>query len=109
MNTYTKPDLSQATARPWRVEKRGHLSDVWAEGFGTVCVFDAPEVNFISTATANANARLIVTAVNSFDALREALQNILPLAEQYLWNAPSHPDNAKLEDARAALKLAQGD
>jgi hypothetical protein len=38
------------------------------------------------------------------DMLRAALKAILPLAEGYLRrSAPSHPDNAKLEDARAAL------
>ena len=35
------------------------------------------------------------------DALRAALRDILPLAEDYLKKAPSHPDNAKLETARA--------
>jgi len=38
--------------------------------------------------------------------LRGALADLLPLAEQYLWNAPSHPDNAKLETARDLLRQA---
>lgn len=36
--------------------------------------------------------------------LRGALGDILPLAEAYLKSAPGHPDNAKLETARALLK-----
>lgn len=35
--------------------------------------------------------------------LRDALEQILPLATDFLSSAPSHPDNAKLETARAAL------
>src|SRR5712672_3828917 len=34
------------------------------------------------------------------DALHEALEWVLPLAKEYLKNAPTHPDNAKLETAR---------
>jgi hypothetical protein len=36
--------------------------------------------------------------------LYAALAAVLPLAEKYLAQAPSHPDHAKLEDARAALR-----
>lgn len=35
--------------------------------------------------------------------LREALSMILPLAERYLANAPTHPDNGKLQHARDVL------
>lgn len=38
--------------------------------------------------------------------LLDALTAILPLAEAYLKSAPSHPDNAKIEDARAAIGAA---
>ena len=47
-----------------------------------------------------------------FAASREmyqALTNLVALAEAYLRYAPSHPDNAKLEDARAALVKARGE
>lgn len=37
------------------------------------------------------------------ESLRGSLADLLPLAESYLKSAPSHPDNAKLEDARALL------
>lgn len=36
-------------------------------------------------------------------ACLQALREILPLAERYLQSAPGHPDNAKLETARALL------
>lgn len=35
--------------------------------------------------------------------LRDALADLLPLAESYLKSAPEHPDNAKLETARGLL------
>ena len=41
--------------------------------------------------------------------LLAALRYMLPLAEAYLSGAPSHPDNAKLEDARAAIRKAKGE
>lgn len=53
----------------------------------------------------NANARLIAAAPE----LLEALENLLPMAEKFLRNAPSHPDNAMLEDARAAIAKAKGE
>lgn len=39
--------------------------------------------------------------------LRDALKDVLPLAERYLEKAPTDPDNTKLEDARAALRRAR--
>jgi hypothetical protein len=51
-----------------------------------------------------ANARLIAAAPELLEALRE----VLPLAEAYLAKTPTHPDNAKLEDARDALQKAEG-
>jgi hypothetical protein len=52
-----------------------------------------------------ADARLIAAAPDLLIALRM----ILPLAEAYMKGAPTHADNAKLEDARAALvKAARG-
>ena len=44
----------------------------------------------------------------SHTRLLEALQMVLPLAEAYLKGAPSHPDTAKLETARAAIEAAEG-
>ena len=40
--------------------------------------------------------------------LCEALVMVLPLAEDYLKKAPTHPDHAKLETAYAAIKKAHG-
>lgn len=51
-----------------------------------------------------ANAALVSAAPE----LYESLAALLPLAEAYLSSAPSHPDNGKLEDARAALAKAEG-
>ena len=39
--------------------------------------------------------------------LLAALDTVLPMAAAYLKSAPSHPDNAKLEDARAAIRQAR--
>lgn len=36
------------------------------------------------------------------------VRGLLPLAEAYMKGAPSHPDNAILEDARAALRESGG-
>lgn len=55
---------------------------------------------------ARENARLMA-ASPTLMGLVEALTEILPLAEEYLKSAPSHPDNAKLEDARAAIAKAE--
>lgn len=52
---------------------------------------------------ATADARLIAAAPD----LLESLRLVLPLAERYLKSAPTHPDNAKLETARAALVKAE--
>jgi hypothetical protein len=38
--------------------------------------------------------------------LLAACKALLPIAEAYLQHAPSHPDNAKLEDVRAAIARA---
>lgn len=49
-----------------------------------------------------ANACVIAVAPE----LLEALRDMLPLAEAYLRGAPTHPDNARLEDARDAIRKA---
>lgn len=41
------------------------------------------------------------------EELLATLKVILPLAEAYLNNAPSHPDNEKLEKARAVILKAE--
>ena len=37
-------------------------------------------------------------------AMLDTIRVLLPMAEAYLRHAPSHPDNATLEDARAILR-----
>jgi hypothetical protein len=61
------------------------------------------------------NERDLMEAEEREERLRDAAEDmlaalklILPLAEEYLSSAPSHPDNAKLEDARAAIRKAEG-
>jgi hypothetical protein len=44
---------------------------------------------------------------DSFEAMRKALEDILPLAYAHMKNAPWHPDYPKIEQARAALRLAE--
>lgn len=51
---------------------------------------------------AEANARLMAAAKD----LCDAVGMLLPMAEAFLAGAPTHPDNAKLESARAALRKA---
>jgi hypothetical protein len=43
------------------------------------------------------------------EELLATLKDILTLAEAHLSNAPSHPDNAKLEKARAVIVKAEDD
>jgi hypothetical protein len=52
-----------------------------------------------------ANAQLIAAAPEMY----EALEWLLPIAETYLRLAPNHPDNAKVESARFALRKARGE
>lgn len=52
----------------------------------------------------DADYRLIAAAPD----LLSALKLVLPLAERYLAKAPTDPDNAILEDARAAIVKAEG-
>jgi hypothetical protein len=57
----------------------------------------------------NANAALICQAVNSFDAMREALQAIISGAcEHGLFAGESVDPEWYLAQAKAALKLAEG-
>lgn len=61
----------KATARPWHVMKQGHPDmeySVW---------IDADDILKPALASTQANANLIVKAVNSYEAMREALELIL--------------------------------
>jgi hypothetical protein len=58
-------------------------------------------------AEANEVAAEIKRRWDSFGAMRKALEDILPLAYAHMKNAPWHPDYPKIEQARAALRLAE--
>jgi len=51
---------------------------------------------------------VLAAHVRTIRQLREALEMLLPLAEAFLSSAPSHPDNAKLEQARLAIAITKG-
>lgn len=79
------------TFKPWHFAGAGILVDE-----------DDNETVLSAVYDDTAQGRLIVAAPD----LLAALRTILPLAESYLKGAPGHSDNAKLEDARAALVKA---
>jgi hypothetical protein len=61
----------------------------------------------VGTNAENAVAAEIKRRWDSFEAMRKALEDILPLAYAHMKNAPWHPDYPKIEQARAALRLAE--
>lgn len=94
-----------ATPRPWKLEgwlivrdaklKRHAIADVM-----TTAALDADEKE--------ANGALIVRAVNSHDAMREALEQAIARIE--VANQEGNPImSAWLPDAKAALALAKGE
>ena len=105
----------QATPRPWEMRPAQIGQTVDADGsrdFGIGAVIGDQNyciaetfwrVDQLTFAPAEANARLIVRAVNSHDALVKALVNSLLGLDPYT-NPPE-----LLEQARAALALARGE
>jgi hypothetical protein len=95
------------TPGPWTVDDVApgvtDELEITAQGFSVASVWGGIDVQDDTNPTMHANARLIVAAPELLDALTL----VLPLAEQFLAKAPGHPDNAKLETARAALVKAQ--
>lgn len=99
----TDTKQGEHTPLPWKVSGRGRLCDIRHES-DTLS-------RLVAESMYEEDAKLVVHAVNSLEkneatinALVEALAYILPLAEAYLRHAPTHPDNTKLETARAALR-----
>lgn len=78
------------TAWPWRVEE-----DWTAEIIGA----DGSLIGKIVYPQKICDARLIAAAPE----MARLLAKLLTMAEDYLKAAPSHPDNAVLEDVRALL------
>ena len=103
--------MPNATARPWKVEElpvyfriRNH------EG-----TYVMEMVNGRGMIRTKEDARLIVQAVNSYDAMKAALENCekaLTLARLMLINGGGDPMptvDAIITDARAALALAESE
>ena len=116
---------AQPTPGPWRYSRTHAASaDTWyvvtdAEGYGPIVQVGGNDVNgqiaeakylITNPATIEANARRIVQAVNSHDAMLEALEGLFKLVDGGafldLSDADATPIASKL---RAALKLARGE
>lgn len=110
-----------ATPLPWRrgsddLDSPELFSDIYApNGFLIVTASSGHErgkARHESIATARANARLIVRAVNSHAALVSALRGLLVGCEfrdiqgVEAWHRKSMPSDPALDAARAALALA---
>ena len=83
-----------STPRPWR------MGDMFHTVFGPPNGNPAP-VMVAQRINNRDNARLIVRAVNSYDAMREALQGFLDVGMSV------RHDSIIWEEARAALALAE--
>lgn len=96
--------MSEATPRPWRqwATDGDHGLEITIEGEGHAVTY-LPDQSDLS----EANAALIVRAVNAHDALVEALEAALATLEE--WQADDgQGDDAAILNARAALALARG-
>jgi len=91
---------SEATKRPWRAWRNScfwELEGPNGEGIGDLCASGA-EDDIDGTKTEEANAALIVTAVNSHDEARELLRE----AQQVLTHGQTS-DNLEAADAKEAV------
>jgi hypothetical protein len=100
-------DAATHTPTPWRVHIYGEI--VGAAPSPGRCVLVVAEPNRTNP-NAEANAALIVRAVNSHAALAAALEDAEFLMRQASKHAGPMQDSFKrsAEDARAALALARG-
>ena len=102
----SEADISKATARPWQVEPQAvrHPKGPTIAWCPTGVTLGAGIR--IDHTEATANAELIARAVNSYDAMLVALQELLPantaLAQQASVWRPI------VERAEAAIRLAEG-
>lgn len=111
--------MDKATKRPWELRPHGSYSYAGLEGFikkYDLLVISVPcppwalgaagvlvTGNAVGKEQQDANARLIVTAVNSHDALVEACEIVVRGVE-----AGDLPDGLAYRKCKAALKLAEG-
>jgi hypothetical protein len=106
--------MTEATPRPWFMNVNGR--DPYPE---IVDKYGEPVAQATSARLGKhriEDARLIVKAVNSYDAMREALEAAEPiLAENFRFLRDTQASPSKInaaahawDNARAALKLAEG-
>lgn len=98
MNKQAKDKAENATARPWGMNLSGQ---VFGDNEQRPILYN--NIGNLTNAEMNANAALIVRAVNSFDALVEACESAL--LEQVDDMGRKSETHVKLE---TALKLAKG-
>jgi hypothetical protein len=79
-------------SKSWQLMKPGGGVPAWS-------VVDS-DGGMIAQVPREADARFIAKAPD----IMQVVAWLLPMAESYLAGAPSHPDNAKLEDARVLVK-----
>lgn len=113
-------DLSQATPRPWEAlspDETDMFVPIIGSNLGGLvggAMLWPTEVDASDFDRAKANAALIVRAVNSFEAMREALARLLAYAEEMHRAANPEWSGEVFEDsdfglARRALALANGE
>ena len=88
-----------ATPRPWTYDKRGER--LLGENGKSVVVWKSGIAFGLRNEETEANSKFIVRAVNSYDALREALEAVLAV----LYDEGPNLYAKQIEQAEAALKL----
>lgn len=102
-----------ATKRPWKMQEDGTTYKRWNivsedPTWGLIAHIRGPRTH----PEVSENAKLIVRAVNSYDAMREALENLLgvqPAQPADRRSAESRILWDTIEKAKAALALAKGE
>lgn len=59
---------------------------------------------YLENKTRSDLAQMYLDLLDQEERLTKCLRDVLPLAEAYLKDAPAHPDNAKLEEARGWVR-----
>lgn len=107
----------RATARPWKIGATMNYGKTnWSKMFivhlSDGVAFDGCQVSDFDKERQQANAELIVRAVNSFDAMKSVLEQII--ADYKAWESDSdivsfgERMDANITDAELALELAKG-
>ena len=93
--------MTKPTPTPWCLSPQGRHIRLKRHGYNIASMNDHLDGEW------EANARLIVHAVNSHEAMKEALDDMLQAFGHTAWE--SVHDAAAVDAARAALALARGD